>query len=85
MKEIDPNVKLTRDQFCEIFEQLPLTEEERAGVRETYWEMYAVFLENGVEPRTAWLATRNVFIAKEPQIGERMEKSAKPAKTRAEE
>lgn len=74
MKNIDPREPLTQEEFCELFEQVPLTEQERADVKESYWGIYKVCLDHPeVTAESAWLATRNTFIAKEPQIGERMQ------------
>jgi len=74
MEHIDPREALTQEDFCELFEQLPLNDEERADVKEIYWGIYSVCLDHpDVSPTDAWLATRNTFIAKEPQVGERVE------------
>jgi len=74
MKNIDPTKPLTQEDFCELFEQVPLNEEERADVKEIYWGIYNVCLEHpDVSPTDAWLATRNTFMAKETQIKERMQ------------
>lgn len=78
MKKIDPTQPLSQDDFCELFEQVPLNEEERKDIKEIYWGIYQVCLSNeDVSPTEAWLATRNTFIAKETQIKERMENEAK--------
>ena len=74
MKNIDPTQRLNKEDFCEIFEQLPLLDEDRKAIKDIYWQLYQVCVENPeVTPETAWLATRNTFIAKEPQIGKRMQ------------
>ena len=74
MKNIDPTKPLTQEDFCELFEQVPLNEEERADVKEIYWGIYNVCLEHpDFSPTDAWLATRNTFMAKETQIKERMQ------------
>jgi len=78
MKKIDPTQPLSHEDFCELFEQVPLNDEERADVKEIYWGIYEVCLANEeVSPTEAWLATRNTFIAKETQIKERMENETK--------
>ncbi len=74
MKKIDPTQSLSREDFCELFEQLPLNDEERSDIKEMYWGIYTVCLANEeVSPADAWLATRNTFIAKETQIKDRMD------------
>jgi len=74
MENIDPREPLTQEEFCELFEQLPLTEDERVDIKENYWGIYKVCLDNPeVEPVTAWMATKNTFIATQPQIGERVQ------------
>jgi len=74
MEHIDPKNPMSQEQFCELFEQLPLTDKERTDVRDIYWPIYKVCLDNPeVPPVEAWLATRNTFIAKEEQIGKRIE------------
>lgn len=79
MKKINPKEALSHQDFCELFEQLPLLEEERALVKDTYWEIYSVCLAHPeVPPEEAWLATKNTFIAKENQIGERIKRQKLP-------
>ena len=74
MEHIDPTKSLNIDHFCELFDQLPLTDEEKHDVRYIYWPLYELCLSNTeVTPEQAWLATKNTFIAKEPQVGERIE------------
>lgn len=74
MIDIDPKKSLSKEDFSELFEQLPLTEEERGRVKEIYWQIYSLCLNHPeVPPEEAWLATRNTFIAKETQIKKRME------------
>lgn len=73
MKHIDPNNKLSQEHFCELFDQLPLTDKEKGDVRNIYWQLYLVCVNNpDVTAQQAWLATKNMFIAKETQVGERM-------------
>ena len=80
--KIDPTKELTQLEFCELFEQVPLNEQERADVKEMYWGIYQVCLANEeVSATDAWLATRNTFIAKETQIKERIENAKGPDTT----
>ena len=73
-KKIDPTQPLSHEDFCELFEQVPLNDQERKDVKEIYWGIYTVCLEHPeITPTTAWLATRNTFMAKETQIKERMQ------------
>jgi len=71
MKKIDPTKELNIENFCELFEQVPLNNKERKDIKEIYWELYQLCIQH-VEPSQAWLATRNTFIAKETQIKERI-------------
>ena len=74
MENIDPRKPMSQEDFCELFEQVPLNEKERESVKTMYWGIYSVCLENPeVKPVDAWLATRNTFMAHETQIKERME------------
>jgi len=73
-QKIDPNNPLSEDDFCELFEQLPLNDKEREDVKIIYWQIYSTCLGNpDVTPADAWLATRNTFIAHETQVGERVQ------------
>lgn len=69
--EIDPTLKMEREDFLTLFEHLPLTEEEQKKVEDEYYPMYVTFLESGTEPITSWLATRNIFTVQQAQIAER--------------
>jgi len=74
--KIDPTQPLTQKDFCELFEQVPLNEQERKDIKEIYWGIYSVCLDHEeVSATDAWLATKNTFIAKETQIKERIDKS----------
>lgn len=74
IEEIDPREPMVQEEFCALFEQLPINNEERKNIKEVYWGIYKLCLEHpDVNPATAWLATRNTFIAKEPQVGKRMQ------------
>jgi hypothetical protein len=73
IKEINVEKPLTKDEFFDLFDsQLPLNEEEKDKVNNVYFTTYSTFFANGVTPEQAWLATRNVFLSQETQIGERM-------------
>ena len=75
MENIDPREELSREEFIELFEQVPLNNEESYRVLNVYWPLYVKMVEHpDVEPVTAWMATKNTFIAREPQVGERMKK-----------
>lgn len=75
MKHIDPTKKLIKSHFCELFDQLPLNDQEKDDVKNIYWQLYLVCINNPeVTPTEAWLATKNMFIAKETQVGERINK-----------
>ena len=81
MKNIDPTKPLTQEDFCELFEQVPLNEQERADVKEIYWGIYSICLEHpDISETDAWLATKNTFMAKETQIKERMNNHLKIVK-----
>ena len=72
--KIDPTQPLTQKDFCELFEQVPLNEQERIDVKEIYWEIYSICLAHEeVSATDAWLASKNTFLAQETQIKERIE------------
>jgi len=72
--KIDPSKPLSQEDFCELFEQVSLNEEERNDVKEIYWGIYSICLEHPeVLPVQAWLATKNTFIGMEKQIKERID------------
>ena len=73
-EEIDPREPLSNEDFCTLFSQLPLTEEEKIEVASKYWGVYTVCLEHDeVTPVEAWFAAKNTFVLQETQVGERME------------
>ena len=73
MKDIDPRERLSKEDFCTLFDQLPLTEAERVDVASKYWGVYTICADNeDVEAVEAWLATKNTFVLQETQVGERM-------------
>ena len=74
MEHINPEKELSKEHFIELFEQLPLNNKEAYKVVNIYWPLYEKMVEHPeVEPVTAWLAVKNTFVAKEPQVGERMQ------------
>ena len=74
-EKIDPTTVLSLEEFLILFSKLPLLEEEKRTLPE-YYEMYSTFLNADVNPADAWVATRNVFIVKNMQIGERLKVTA---------
>ena len=73
MEHIDPRERLSKEDFTILFTQVPLNEEESYKVLNVYWPLYEKMVEHPeVEPVTAWMATKNTFIAAEPQIGKRI-------------
>ena len=70
-EEIDPTKTLELEDFITLFSRLPLDEEEHRSLGE-YYQMYETFLKADVSPENSWVATRNVFIVKNPKIGERI-------------
>ena len=73
IEEIDVTTSLENEDFVALFtEQLPLTEDEKEKVSNTYYAFYVQFIQSGVSPIEAWTAIRQLFISQEPQIGERM-------------
>lgn len=75
--KINPNEKLSKEEFLLLFEHLPLNTLEIEKLKSEYWVIYEKFLTSGIEPQTSWLAARNLFINKESQIGERIENQKK--------
>jgi len=69
---IDVNSKLDKEDFIFLFSHLSLLPAEEKEIREEYWQIYLKFTEF-CEPQTAWLATRNIFVFKNPQIGDRIQ------------
>lgn len=70
-REINPLEKMNQDEFLTLFSHLPLKPEEIIRLETEYWGMYEKFLDTNVDPKTSWLAVRNVFCLKEPQIAQR--------------
>ena len=69
-EEIDVNEKIAFEEFYTLFSKVPLTQEEKDGLYE-YYQMYEKFIEADVKPADAWVAVRNVFVIKNPQIADR--------------
>ena len=46
MEHIDPRKQLNKEDFCELFEQVPLTDKEREDVATIYWGIYTKCVEN---------------------------------------
>ncbi|MCK9544886.1 MAG: hypothetical protein M0R03_22965 [Novosphingobium sp.] len=73
LKKIDVKKPLSKENFRSLFtSQLFLTDEEVDKINNVYFPTYSTFYANGVKPEQAWLATRNLFISQETQIGERI-------------
>ena len=75
LAEIDPTLRMSKEDFVTLFNHLPLLEDEKSRLKTDYFKIYETFLDNDTEPTDAWLATRNIFIMKESQIGERQKSS----------
>ena len=69
-EDINPKEKMQKDEFEYLFSHLPLNLYEKEKLRTEYWNVYQKFLTSDVSPVDSWLATRNLFINKEKQIGE---------------
>lgn len=77
IEQIDPTKELKKEEFCALFEQLPLNDLERNSVKVNYWPIYEICLSNpDVTPAEAWVAAKNTFIIKEVQVGERMQQQS---------
>lgn len=73
MSSINVGKTLIFKDFCYLFEQVPLNEDERTKVQLIYWPLYNLFLSKGnISPEESWVATKNVFIAQEDQIAKRI-------------
>jgi hypothetical protein len=69
--EIDPTLPLSKKDFMTLFSHLPLLPDEKDRLRNDYFKIYETFVDADTEPTNAWLATRNIFLVKETQIGDR--------------
>jgi len=63
---------MTKLEFMTLFSHLPLNDSEIEDLKTNYWEIYKTFLGNGTDPKTSWLAVRNIFAFKNQQIAERI-------------
>ena len=72
IEEIDVYKRITQEEFMTLFSPIPLLENEKKELELFYYDMYCAFLDSEVKPDQAWLAVKNVFIVKNPQIGTRL-------------
>lgn len=78
IEHIDPRKPLNIEDFCTLFEQIPLLDDEKERVKLIYWPIYELCLNTPeVTPTEAWMATKNTFIAKEEQIKIRLQEQNK--------
>jgi len=69
---VDVKIKMSFEDFFILFSNLPLNEKEKLELKD-YYTIYELFISNGVEPETSWVATKNIFIVKKgPEIQKRM-------------
>jgi hypothetical protein len=69
--EINVNELLSLEDFLTLFENLPLNEEEKFELK-GFHQVYLTFITAEVKPVDAWTATRNIFVVKNTQIGDRI-------------
>jgi hypothetical protein len=69
--EINVDEVLPLEDFLTLFQNLPLNEEEKFEL-EGFHKVYMTFLGAEVTPKDAWIATRNIFVVKNKQIGDRI-------------
>lgn len=69
--EINVEEVLSLEDFLMLFSKAPLLDEERAELPE-YHKVYETFVGAEVKPKDAWVATRNIFVVKNMQIGDRI-------------
>ena len=74
-EEINIEEKLCLEDFLVLFSQTPLLPEEREELP-NYHIVYETFLLGEIKPKDAWIATRNIFVMKNMQIGERIKANA---------
>jgi len=72
LSSIDITKKLALENFCLLFEQVTLNDEERDKVKVFYWNLYTIFIQNNVNELDAFSAVKNVFISQETQIKDRL-------------
>jgi hypothetical protein len=68
IEEIDVNVILSEEDFCTMFTQVSLNEEEKHEVKTSYYNMYKLFIESEVTPILSWVAIRNLFVQNNPRF-----------------
>lgn len=69
LDNIDIKIPLIQEDFFIIFDsQLPLNEEERERIKTSYFDMYKLFLKEGVNPEESFAAIRILFLSQEQQI-----------------
>jgi hypothetical protein len=73
--EINVDEVLPLEDFLTLFQNLPLTEEEKFDL-EGYHKIYLQFIGAEVKSKDAWIATRNIFVVKNMQIGDRIKNNA---------
>ena len=71
-ESIDPTRLMNKEDFMFLYNHLPLNDSEKSALETEYFPAYEKFIEAGVDPKTSWLATRNLFINKNQQIGNRI-------------
>ena len=70
---IDVSKMIEREDFIFLFtSQLDLLPEEIEKLNNVYYPTYTTFITNKVPYEEAWIAIRNLFIAQETQIGDRI-------------
>jgi hypothetical protein len=73
--KIDVTKSLSNEDFVSLFTgQLTLTPDELKKLSNVYYAFYVKMIESLVVPQEAWVAVRNMFVAQETQVGERMKK-----------
>ena len=70
-EEINVEEKLSLEDFLTLFSKAPLLPEEKDTLLD-YHIIYETFLLGEVNPKDAWIATRNIFVIKNIQIRERI-------------
>lgn len=71
LNEINVEQKLSLEDFCTLFMQLPLNENE-INELSNYYKMYELFISSNVFPKDSWVAIRNMYIIKNQQILDRI-------------
>jgi hypothetical protein len=72
-EDIDVEKTLSLEDFNILFSKVSLTKEEKKGLKD-YYMMYESFIKAEVEPIEAWKAIKGIFVIKNPQIRERINK-----------